>query len=68
MAGQHTAVAVDLWRIVAGIGVGVQLVTIDSYIAELVPKHVRGQAIRHQLWTDVFGGSGRGLAILAAAR
>jgi putative MFS transporter len=44
MAGQHTAVAVDLWRIVAGIGVGVQLVTIDSYIAELVPKHVRGRA------------------------
>jgi putative MFS transporter len=44
MAAQNTAVAVDLWRLIAGIGVGVQLVTIDSYLAELVPKTVRGKA------------------------
>jgi putative MFS transporter len=44
MAAQNTALAVDLWRLVAGIGVGVQLVTIDSYLAELVPKSVRGRA------------------------
>jgi len=44
MAAQNTALAVDLWRLVAGIGVGVQLVTIDSYLAELVPKTVRGKA------------------------
>ena len=44
MAAQNSAAEVDLWRLIAGIGVGVQLVTIDSYIAELVPKTIRGRA------------------------
>jgi MFS transporter, putative metabolite:H+ symporter len=44
MAAQSTAPSVDLWRLIAGIGVGVQLVTIDSYLAELVPKGIRGKA------------------------
>jgi len=44
MALQNTAVGVDSWRLIAGIGVGVQLVTIDSYIAEWVPKDLRGRA------------------------
>ena len=44
MAAQGTAVGVDLWRIIAGVGVGVQLITIDTYIAELVPKNMRGKA------------------------
>jgi putative MFS transporter len=44
MAAQSTAVTVDLWRFIAGAGVGVQLVTIDSYIAEWVPKDRRGKA------------------------
>ncbi len=44
MAAQNTALGVDLWRFVAGIGVGVQLVTIDSYLVELVPGTVRGKA------------------------
>jgi putative MFS transporter len=44
MAAQSTAISVDLWRFVAGAGVGVQLVTIDSYIAEWVPKDRRGKA------------------------
>ncbi len=44
MATQSSAAAVDLWRFIAGIGVGVQLVTIDSYIAELVPPAIRGRA------------------------
>ncbi len=29
---------------IAGIGIGVELVTIDVYIAELVSKHLRGRA------------------------
>src|SRR3954454_18868187 len=33
-----------LWRMIAGIGIGVELVTIDTYVAELVPKHIRGRA------------------------
>src|SRR4051812_45876003 len=32
-----------LWRMIAGIGIGVELVTIDTYVVELVPKHIRGR-------------------------
>jgi len=34
----------NLWRFIAGIGVGVELVTIDSYLSELVPRGLRGRA------------------------
>jgi MFS transporter, putative metabolite:H+ symporter len=44
MAFQTTAFGLDLWRFIAGVGIGVELVTIDTYIAELVPKAVRGRA------------------------
>jgi putative MFS transporter len=44
MASQNSAVAIDLWRFIGSIGIGVELVTIDSYIAELVPKQIRGRA------------------------
>src|SRR5258708_14283646 len=44
MALQTTAPAINLWRLIAGIGVGVELVTIDTYVSELVPKHLRGRA------------------------
>jgi putative MFS transporter len=44
MALQNRAVTVDLWRVIGSIGIGVELVTIDSYIAELVPKQIRGRA------------------------
>ena len=38
MAFQRTAEAMVLWRMVAGIGIGVELVTIDAYVTELMPK------------------------------
>jgi putative MFS transporter len=44
MALQNTAVSVDFWRFIAGIGLGVEIVTIDTYITELVPKEIRGRA------------------------
>jgi putative MFS transporter len=44
MAFQTTGMGVNLWRLIAGIGIGVELVTIDTCIAELVPKHMRGRA------------------------
>ena len=44
MALQGTAVGVDLWRFIAGIGIGVELVTIDTYVTELAPKAIRGRA------------------------
>ncbi len=44
MAFQHTGLGVSLWRLIAGIGIGVELVTIDTYVSELVPKSMRGRA------------------------
>jgi MFS transporter, putative metabolite:H+ symporter len=44
MATRSTANGVDLWRFIAAVGVGVELVTIDAYLAELVPKAYRGRA------------------------
>jgi putative MFS transporter len=45
MAMQQSAEAIVFWRFVTGIGVGVEIVTIDSYITELVPQHMRGRAM-----------------------
>ncbi len=47
MAFQTTGFAVDLWRFIAGLGIGVELVTIDTYIAELVPRTHRGRAFAY---------------------
>src|ERR1700756_4017411 len=38
MAFQSSGFGVDLWRFIAGIGIGVELVTIDTYVAELDRK------------------------------
>lgn len=45
MAFMPSAPAIDLWRFLAGLGIGVQLVTIDAYISELSPKDERGKWI-----------------------
>ena len=47
MAFQDTGPSVCFWRLVAGIGIGVELVAMDTYIAELVPKRVRGRAFAY---------------------
>jgi MFS transporter, putative metabolite:H+ symporter len=44
MACQNSVLWIDIWRFIAGIGIGVELVTIDTYVAELVPKEMRGRA------------------------
>jgi putative MFS transporter len=44
MAFQNSGFGVCLWRLIAGIGIGVELVTIDTYVSELVPKSIRGRA------------------------
>jgi putative MFS transporter len=44
MGFQNSAIAIDAWRFIASIGVGLELVTIDCYLAELMPKSVRGRA------------------------
>jgi putative MFS transporter len=42
-AFQHSPEAMDLWRFIAGAGIGVQLLTVDTYISELTPHNSRGR-------------------------
>ena len=44
MAFQVTATGIFVWRFIAGIGIGVEFVTIDTYLSELVPRERRGTA------------------------
>src|SRR3984885_7785190 len=44
MALQSSDVGLIVWRFLAGIGIGVEFVTIDTYLSELVPKERRGVA------------------------
>ncbi len=44
MAFQQHVFGLNLWRFISGIGVGVELVTIDAYLSELVPANLRGRA------------------------
>ncbi len=44
MACQTTPGGLLLWRFIAGIGIGVEIITIDAYITELVPSRMRGRA------------------------
>jgi putative MFS transporter len=43
MAAQNTAIGVDTWRFIAGIGIGLEQITIDTYLAELVAPRGRGK-------------------------
>ena len=44
MAFQTTAAGLVVWRFIGGLGIGVEIVTIGAYLAELVPRHLRGKA------------------------
>jgi putative MFS transporter len=44
VAFQSTALGLNIWRLICGIGVGVQYVTIDSYVSEITPRRARGMA------------------------
>src|SRR5229473_657088 len=44
MACQTSSGGLLLWRFIAGIGIGVEIITIDAYITELVPSRMRGRA------------------------
>jgi MFS transporter, putative metabolite:H+ symporter len=44
MALQSTPTTINLWRFLAGIGLGVEMITIGAYVSELTPKESRGQA------------------------
>jgi MFS transporter, putative metabolite:H+ symporter len=47
MAFQTTPESIDLWRFIASIGLGVELVNVDTYVSELVPKGQRGPAFAY---------------------
>ncbi len=44
MASLDTANGVNFWRFMAALGVGLELVTVDAYLSELVPRKSRGAA------------------------
>jgi MFS transporter, putative metabolite:H+ symporter len=44
MAFQSNDVELVVWRFIAGVGIGVEFVTIDTYLSELVPRYRRGAA------------------------
>ena len=48
LAFQNSADMLNLWRLIGGIGIGVELVTISTYVSELVPKSMRGRAFAFQ--------------------
>ena len=55
-------VRLNLWRFIAGLGIGVELVTIGTYLSELVPKHIRGRAFALRTGGRLLGRSGRRLS------
>jgi putative MFS transporter len=44
MAMQHTAIAIDTVRLIDAIAIGAQLITLDTYASEIVPRNLRGRA------------------------
>ena len=44
LAFQETAFWLDFWRFLSGVGIGLEMVTVGTYLSELAPKNVRGQA------------------------
>ena len=43
MSLQHDALGVCLWRLIAAIGVGAEIVAVDAYLSEVMPKALRGR-------------------------
>ena len=43
MSLQHDALGICLWRLVAAIGVGAEIVAVDAYLSEVMPKALRGR-------------------------
>ena len=43
MAMQNSAIAIDAVRLIDAIAIGAQLITLDTYASETVPRHLRGR-------------------------
>jgi len=44
VAMQNDAFGLDVWRLISGIGLGLEMVTIGAYLSEMAPKTMRGKA------------------------
>jgi MFS transporter, putative metabolite:H+ symporter len=44
LAFQSDAFWLNFWRFVSGVGIGLEMVTIGTYLSELAPKYMRGRA------------------------
>lgn len=44
MGFQTDAYALSFWRLVVGVFLGVEIITIDTYLSEIVPPRIRGRA------------------------
>jgi MFS transporter, putative metabolite:H+ symporter len=44
VAFQHDAAGLNVWRLISGVGLGVEIVTIGAYLSEIAPKRLRGRA------------------------
>ena len=44
VAFQHDAAGLNFWRLISGVGLGVEIVTIGAYLSEIAPKRLRGRA------------------------
>ncbi len=44
MSASQSDAQIILWRLISGVGIGVELVTIDAYVSEIAPARLRGRA------------------------
>jgi putative MFS transporter len=63
MAFQTTGTGLIFWRFMLAIGTGIEVITIDAYLSELVPKRARGRAFAV---SNSIHSCGQPLAALAA--
>jgi putative MFS transporter len=63
MAFQNSATGLIFWRFMLAIGTGIEVITIDAYLSELVPKRSRGKAFAV---SNSIHSCGQPLAALAA--
>jgi putative MFS transporter len=63
MAFQETASGLIFWRFLLAIGAGIEVITIDSYLSELMPKDARGKAFAVN---NAIHSAGKPIATLAA--
>lgn len=66
MATQSSAEGVIFFRFLVGIGLGIELVTIDTYLSEWMPTHLRNKAFAFAFFIQFPVGSGGGADVLDA--